>query len=265
MSEGSGLTEDFFCKIVPADVAALVGCMIVTIFIGLDHVNQKAGKIVSISRSSDLITDNGKFVVSFSKIYHSTDKVLSVFAEYPGNTYDKEFINSAGYCQLAVKLGLAVYILGSVVFAVRIPWSSSLAVKNIVCGNVHHFDAELFTDVRNVLGSHNIDKTYFFAVFLILCSIYGCPCSTVYHCIRIYFANGFCYCFFICDIQLDIRHGGNRSTICNAAVGRCNVASYAFMSTAGQFIHHVMAKLAANTCYEKSHALTSSRFPYIFS
>ena len=40
-------------------------------------------------------------------------------------------------------------------------------------------------------------------------------------------------------------------TISDAAVGRSNVTSYAFMSTAGQFIHYVMAKLAANTCYEK--------------
>ena len=83
MSEGSGLTEDFFCEIIPADEAALVGCMIVAVFIGLDHVYQKAGKVVGIGRSSDLVTDYGKFVVGFSKIYHGTDKVLCRFCRIP--------------------------------------------------------------------------------------------------------------------------------------------------------------------------------------
>ena len=81
--------------------------------------------------------------------------------------------------------------------------------------------------------------------------------STAVHAAQCTTASGFtsrmvfCYRFFICDIKLHIRHGGNRSTISDAAVGRSNVTSYAFISTAGQFIHYVMAKLAANTCYEK--------------
>ena len=265
MAEGSSLAEDLFSEIIPADEAAFVGCVIVAVFLCLDHVYQKTCKVVGVGRSSDLVTDYGKLVMGFSQIYHGTDKVFAVFAEYPCNTYDKEFIYSAGYCQLTVKLGLTVYVLWSVVLAVRIPWCGSLAVKNVVCGNIHHLDAKLLADVRNVLCSYNIDKTYLLTVFLVLCSIYGCPCGTVYYCIRLYLTDGFCYRFFICDIKLHIRHGGNRSTISDAAVGRSNVTSYAFMSTAGQFIHYVMAKLAANTCYEKSHALTSSRFPYIFS
>ena len=129
VAEGSSLAEDLFSEIIPADEAAFVGCVIVAVFLCLDHVYQKTCKVVGVGRSSDLVTDYGKLVMGFSQIYHGTDKVFAVFAEYPCNTYDKEFIYSAGYCQFTVKLGLTVYVLWSVVLAVRIPWCGSLAVK----------------------------------------------------------------------------------------------------------------------------------------
>ena len=75
--------------------------MIVTIFIGLDHVNQKAGKIVSISRSSDLVADHSQLIVSFSHLKHCFYKVIPIFSKYPCNTDDKIFRQCIGNCQLS--------------------------------------------------------------------------------------------------------------------------------------------------------------------
>ena len=76
VAEGSSLAEDLFSEIIPADEAAFVGCVIVAVFLCLDHVYQKTGTVVGVGRSSDLVTDHGKLVMGFSQIYHGTDKVL---------------------------------------------------------------------------------------------------------------------------------------------------------------------------------------------
>ena len=66
VAEGSSLAEDLFSEIIPADEAAFVGCVIVAVFLCLDHVYQKTGKVVGVGRSSDLVTDYGKLVMGFS-------------------------------------------------------------------------------------------------------------------------------------------------------------------------------------------------------
>ena len=177
----------------------------------------------------------------------------------------KELLSQIDCGQLAAQLGLAVEIQGLIVLAVRLPGLRSHSVKDIIGGKIDHLAVQLLTCKCDVLGSGHVNLANLLHLVVILRQIHSRPGCTVYHHVRLDLRQHLLHSLFICDIQLDIRHGGNRSTICNAAVGRCNVASYAFMSTAGQFIHHVMAKLAANACYEKFHALTSSRFPYIFS
>ena len=84
--------------------------MIVTVFVCLDHINQQSCQIVGISRRTDLIGNNGQFVVRFCHIQHGFDKVLSVFTEYPCDTNDKIFIQSGRYGKFSVQFGLAVYI-----------------------------------------------------------------------------------------------------------------------------------------------------------
>ena len=110
MSHGSCLTEDLFGEIIPADVTALVGCMIVTVFLCLDHIYQQSCQVIGISWSTDLVIDYGECVVCFSKIDHGLDEVLAVFAKYPCNTDDKELIHCAGYSQFAVQFGLSIDI-----------------------------------------------------------------------------------------------------------------------------------------------------------
>ena len=114
VAEGSSLAEDLFSEIIPADEAAFVGCVIVAVFLCLDHVYQKTCKVVGVGRSSDLVTDYGKLVIGFfPRFTMVTDKVFARFCRIPCNTYDKEFIYSAGYCQLTVKLGLTYTFCGA--------------------------------------------------------------------------------------------------------------------------------------------------------
>ena len=58
MSKLYSLTEDFFCEIIPADVTALVSCVIIAVFVCLDHVHHETGEIIGISRGTDLVVDN---------------------------------------------------------------------------------------------------------------------------------------------------------------------------------------------------------------
>ena len=45
------------------EIAALVGCVIITVFLCLDHVDQQSCQIVGIGRSTDLIGNNGQIVM----------------------------------------------------------------------------------------------------------------------------------------------------------------------------------------------------------
>ena len=110
VSHGSGLTEDFFCEIIPADISALIGCMIITVFFSFDHIYQKSCQVIGISRCTNLVIDYGESIMSFSEVDHGFDKVLAVFAEYPCNTDDKELINCAGYGKFTVQLCLSIDI-----------------------------------------------------------------------------------------------------------------------------------------------------------
>ena len=58
VSKCNSLAEDFFGEIIPADVAAFVGCMIVAVFLSLDHIDQQSCQVIGIGRSTDLIVDN---------------------------------------------------------------------------------------------------------------------------------------------------------------------------------------------------------------
>ena len=68
MSQFHCLSENFFCKIIPADVAALVGHMIITVFVGFDHIYQQTRQIIGVGRCADLIGYNFQGVMCLADI-----------------------------------------------------------------------------------------------------------------------------------------------------------------------------------------------------
>lgn len=83
VSHGSGLTEDFFCEIIPADISALIGCMIITVFFSFDHIYQKSCQVIGISRCTDLVIDYGESIMSFPRLI----MVLIKFLPFLPNTH----------------------------------------------------------------------------------------------------------------------------------------------------------------------------------
>ena len=70
MSKLGSLTEDFLCKIIPADILAGVRRMIVAVFIGFDHINEQAGKVVGVGRCTDLVADDTQRSELPAKVQH---------------------------------------------------------------------------------------------------------------------------------------------------------------------------------------------------
>ena len=108
MSKLSSLTEDFLCEIIPADVLAGIRRMIVAVFIGLNHINEQASKVVGVGRSTDLIADNAQGSELSAEIQHRFDEVFAVLSEYPCDTDDEIFIQGFADCELALELCLTV-------------------------------------------------------------------------------------------------------------------------------------------------------------
>ncbi len=110
MSQLHCLSENFFCKIVPADVAALVGHMIIPIFVGFDHIHQQARQIIGVGRCADLIGYDFQGVMCLADIQHRLDEVLAVDAEHPCNPDDKILVQGLRNCKLAFQLRLSVNV-----------------------------------------------------------------------------------------------------------------------------------------------------------
>ena len=132
MSHLHCLAENLFCKIVPADVAALVGGMIVTVFICLQHVHQKSCQIKCIRRRTDLVIHHSQCVVGLTHVQHGLDEILSVLTEHPGNADNEVLLQCLRHSQLSCQLCLSVHVQRFVVLAVRIPGSLTLSVKHVV-------------------------------------------------------------------------------------------------------------------------------------
>ena len=110
MSQLHCLSENFFCKIIPADEAALVGHMIITVFIGFDHIHQQARQIIGVGRCADLIGYDFQGVMCLADVQHRLDEVLAVDAEYPCNPDDKILVQGLRNCKLAFQLRLSVNV-----------------------------------------------------------------------------------------------------------------------------------------------------------
>ena len=55
------------------------------------------------------------------------------------------------------------------------------------------------------------------------------------------------------DIQRQIGHGSDRSSILQAGICRCQVAPDSLIPSAAQLIHDIVPKLTADACYQYFH------------
>ena len=218
MSHGNCLTEDFFSKIIPADISTFIGCMIISILFCLYHIYQKTCKIKCIRRCTNLVIYNCKFIVCLTDIQHRLDKVLTVLAKYPCNTYDKVFVQITGYSKLSIQLCLSIYIQWSIILAIWLPWLCALSIKHIIRTDIYHLTIQFFTHLCDIFGTACINRMYDRLFIFILCIIYCCPCCTMHHNIWIHFAHYLFYRCSICNIHRNIWHCGYRSSVLNTAV-----------------------------------------------
>ena len=110
--------------------------MVVTILVGLSHIDQKPCKVDGVSGCAYLVVNDTNHIVCLAHIKHGLDEVLAVPAKHPGDPYDEEFIRSSGYRKFTLQLSLSVVINRGIVLAVRLPGGNSLPVENIVCTDV---------------------------------------------------------------------------------------------------------------------------------
>ena len=148
---------------------------------------------------------------------------------------------------------MTVNIQRFVGFTVWFPRSGALTVEYIVCGKIHHFDAQLFADFCNIFSTKNIYFADDFLFVLIFSCIYSCPGCTVYHAVHACFCNGFFHSGSICNVYRNIRHCGDCSTILNSTILRGKVRAYPFVSAFVKFVHYIMTKLTGHTCYKQFH------------
>ena len=130
--------------------------MVSAVFVGLDHIHKESCEIVGVGRGPDLVINDRCGSTLLSDPQHGLNEVLAVYAEYPGNADGKEFLHQLLDRKLSLILGLSIDIQW-MSLVIRLPRAGSLSVKPIVCADVHHLDAELFADFRDISCSACVD------------------------------------------------------------------------------------------------------------
>ena len=120
---------------------------------------------------------------------------------------------------------------------VRLPRAGALAVKHIVCADVHKLRICLFAGLCHVARALAIDTAA--EVCVIFCGIYCSICGTVDNCVCAGIFDHTPAGFRVGDIHLlDIYANTFNAALC-------------------QFVHQVSSKLAFCSCYQNLHAVSS--------
>ena len=202
--------------------------MVSAVFVRLDHIHEKSCEVVSVGRGTDLIVNDRSSSALFSDPEHGLDEVLSVYAEYPGDTDGKEFLYQLLDCKLSLIFGLSIDIQW-MSLVIRLPRAGSLSVEYIVRADVHHLDAEFFADFRDVSRSACVD--FHAHVHIVLSRIDSSVSCAVDHCIDIGLRDHAVTCLFIGDIHLSEVHSD-----------RSDPAFF-------HLVYYVMTKLAFYACH----------------
>ena len=149
----------------------------------------------------------------FAGSYHRPDKIFAAETIEPrGADYEMlpvHFRNS----KLAFKFRLSVIVQRGVIPVIRLPWSVTLAVENIVSRYIYDFCVNLCGSCSKISGTLSIYPVNSLFFHRVLSAVYIGPCSTVDHSIGLYPADNIENCFFICDIQRYIGHFRYRAAI----------------------------------------------------
>lgn len=151
------LTENLAGKFVPADIAALIGGVVIAVLLRFQHIHQQPGQVGGVGRRAHLIVDHPDGVVFFAETQHGFDKVLPVPSEYPSGTDNEILVQRIAHRQFPVQLGLAVNIQRVIVLTIRLPGGLALAVEHIVRRQVQHFATHFFAGIRKIPGAVHID------------------------------------------------------------------------------------------------------------
>ena len=92
MTERDCLTKDFFCKIIPANITTFIGDMVLAVFFAFSHINKKSCQVKGVGWCSNLVINDGKFVMIFADSEHGLNKVFAISTEYPCNADNKIFV-----------------------------------------------------------------------------------------------------------------------------------------------------------------------------
>ena len=223
----AGCAEDLARELIPG-AESLVGRMVSAVFVGLDHIHKESCEIVSVGRGSDLIINDRCGSSLLSDPQHGLDKVLAVYAEYPGDADGKEFLYQLLDCKLSLIFGLSIDIQW-MSLVIRLPRACSLSVKHIVCADVHHLDAEFFADFRDISCPACVDLHA--NIHIVLRCVNRCISGTVDDRLDICLRDHTVACLFIGNIHLRKIDSDRSQT--------------AFF----HLIYNVMTKLAFYACY----------------
>jgi len=97
----TSLFKNLASKVVPRDITALVLCVVVAIFITLNHIYKQKSSIKGISWRSNLVMYHAQGIDLVTHIEHGLDKNIAIFAKYPSNTNNEVLFQGFWYGQLA--------------------------------------------------------------------------------------------------------------------------------------------------------------------
>jgi len=249
----AGLAVDLAGEVVPADVAAFVGGVVVAVAVGLDHIDEEAGQVKGVGGGADLVVDDADLVVGPADAEHGLDEVFAVFAEDPGDADDEVFVKEGGDGELSVQLGAAVDVEGAVVLAVGLPGVGALAVKDVVGREVEHLGAGLFGGDGDVAGAAGVDGGDFGDVVLVLGGVDGGPGGAVDDGVGAELIDGCGDGGGVSDVELDVGGGGHGGAVGDAAVDRGDVGANGLVAPGDGFVDYIVAELAAHAGDENFH------------
>ena len=149
-----------------------------------------------------LVINDCKCLVSFSKVLHSKDKVLTIVTEYPRSTNDVEvrnmFLNkffTHAFCTSV----LCLWVWFIINFPFLTDWF--FTIKNVVCWNINKRCTILFWNFSDIFSSCHVNSIVKF--FALIFSGINCSIScTVVDQTWLHFCEHFVYFFSICNVHL---------------------------------------------------------------
>ena len=149
--------------------------MIITVLIGLYHINKKPCKVMHVCGRTYLVVYHTHGIMLLCNIKHGTYEIISVDRESPGYPHNKEVVDTALHCLFSGKLCRPVYGQRMKTFVIRIPGLISASAKYIVCTYIEQFAACFLAGCRNISGTVFVNLKHHFPVLRVFSRVNGSP------------------------------------------------------------------------------------------